>query len=136
MNTAPPTLPILDEQERESNARRKSELFRVVAEERPLLFVGAGCSALSGYPTWSRLGDLLENTAVGCGVKITSEHRRHKDDPIFYCSLLKEEIKSLTGSYDRCHSLVHETFKKKSENAIDGFHRDLVKTPFAGIVTT
>lgn len=132
----PPKATVFTEIEREQNARRKKALLRLVSDERPLLFVGAGCSALLGYPTWNSLIQILEQEAINCGGKIPPIKPEARSDLVVYASILKEHIRSSTGSYNRYHALIDEVFRPKREFPIDDFHMNLVQSPFSGIVTT
>lgn len=130
------TTPVFDETESEQNSARKASLLRLVSQESPLLFVGAGCSALIGYPTWGKLIKEIEKLAINCGGDISSETVQTNLDFISYAEILKEHIRSSKGNCYRYYALIENLFKPRSECSIDDFHRNLVQLPFSGIVTT
>ena len=103
------------------------DLKRLIEEENPIAFVGAGVSVRAKYPTW---GALLDNLITEAGRK-KDELQLVQDDVLWRA----EEIRSLFPSDDEYRAALRRIFTS-TEHPIDDCIRDLVSLPFRHFMTT
>jgi hypothetical protein len=128
--------PVFSPQERDHNEALKDQLFDLVKSNQALLFVGAGCSALAGYPTWSELITELERIAIDCDPGFQLSDEKRENYPVSYAGSIKAHIIAATGNTDRYHEAIQRLFSLPNPPSVDDFHRELVRLPFKGIITT
>ena len=79
--------------EREENESRKQELTDLILSGQSLLVVGAGSSAVVGYPTWKKLLKELEKVADGCGNDFNKKDLNDNEaDYLDYADEIKEKM--------------------------------------------
>ena len=107
----------------------RSKLISVLREGRVVLFVGAGCSIISGYPSWDELIKKMHQTLIP-SVTLPSGL-----DNTVYADLIKDQLVSMSQE-SMYLKYLDRTFKPQPGKSHQPFHRALVQLGFSGIVTT
>ncbi|MFY9170704.1 MAG: SIR2 family protein [Candidatus Methanoculleus thermohydrogenotrophicum] len=107
-----------------------SGLISLLRERRGVLMVGAGSSAIVGYPGWRDLITSLKKKFAPDLPEPAS------GDYLVYSDLIKESIVS-SGRIGEYHKFLDRTFEphRNRENYTD-FHSALIRLGFRGMVTT
>ncbi|WP_437310655.1 SIR2 family protein [Sorangium sp. So ce388] len=93
-------------------------------------FVGAGISMRAGYPSWTKLLELMEQELSASPFASQITGVRTIPDLIWRAGRYRRELGD-----NRFNQLIRRLFGR-STGQCDDFHRDLVKLPFRQIVTT
>jgi len=104
------------------------DLKRLIAQEKPIAFVGAGVSARAQYPSWN---DLLEKLAFQAKKTTTDQLQLVKDDALWRA----EEIRRLFPKDDDYLRALSRIFTSRGR-VVDECIRQLVQLPFRHFMTT
>ncbi len=99
-----------------------------------VLFVGAGCSIPSGYPSWPRLLETLESACDEVKSGFVRDKGLREADSLGYAEKLRQHLSSGPKGAKRYHELLYQRFV--GPPALTPFHDDLVALPVRGFLTT
>jgi hypothetical protein len=111
-----------------ANERGMRMLHEHLAAKNAILIAGSGSSVCAGYPTWRGMID--EMSALGNPIFTPTA-----GEPIEALQQIRDQCIRQTGSDGAIYEYVAKRFAPNGR-AGTGFHRDLVRLPFAGIATT
>lgn len=129
--------PLLSPDESAENELIKAELIAACRTEESVTIVGAGLSSRLGYPSWSKLLEMLHDDVLwSLPDHLTRPFVKPTDwasNPLGYADCIRNHINELADGHDRYYNFLRRTFDSKGTDLL---HRQLLDLPFRGIVTT
>lgn len=111
------------------NEKAKRQLISILKERQAILFAGAGCSKVAGYPLW---GELLDSMSSA----LTPTLKRPSGiDNMAFADEIKNAI-DCEGRIKEYSKYLERAFRPGSGKNHTQFHCALVQLGFSGIVTT
>ena len=112
------------------------ELFSLLRERRGVLMVGAGSSAIVGYPHWGRLINELRKKFAPELPELPEKPKPTPGDILRYSDQIKKSAND-SGRIEEYYEFLDRTFAPR-ENRQDctEFHCALIELGFCGLVTT
>lgn len=111
------------------NRETIQELLSILRDKKAILFAGAGCSKISGYPSWPELIEDMRkkyvpslNLSSGVDYSICADQIKDK--------MVREGLEREYSTY------LGRTFRPQPERPHTPFHLALIQLGFSGIVTT
>ncbi|MFA7155815.1 MAG: SIR2 family protein [Proteiniphilum sp.] len=123
-----------DLQRRDDDVMQK--LISLLRERRGVLMVGAGSSAIVGYPGWRKLANELRGKFAPELPELPEEPKPTSDEILKYLDLIKKSANG-SGRIEEYYKVLDRTFApyKNRQNHTE-FHSALIKLGFCGLVTT
>ena len=113
----------------DKNEKAKQELISILRGRQAILFAGAGCSKVAGYPLWDELLDSMRDELI------PSLEKPSDMDNMVFADRIKEQMIH-EGHKKEYEKYLERTFQPQSSKNHSNFHCALVKLGFSGIVTT